>query len=563
MLSRIGFFSIFLTFVTVSVSLAQTPPYLWDQRFGDSNVQSLSQLATDTSGDLVLTGLFSGEVDFGGGVLSAGYFKDVFLAKFDTRGNHLWSQRFGDTTHDQTGQSVAIDPSGNILLAGEFTGTIDVGGGLMTSAGGTDIFLAKFSPGGEHVWSQRFGDWALQTIKAVTTDESGNVICTGEFESTVNFGGGPLTCVGGMDDADIFLAKFDEAGIHGWSKRFGSPGYEGGADVAVDPDGNVLLTGQFAETLDFGGDPLVSAGEKDIFLAKLTSSGAHVWSQRFGDSASQMPMSVACDASGNVLIAGTFEGSVDFGGGARVSQGGYDIFVAKFDENGSHLWSTPFGDAALWRQEAHDVAVDPAGNVLLTGENEGTVDFGGGPLVNVGASDIFCAKFDSNGNHVWSRGYGDVSIVNYHSSRSVCPDPWGNAVFAGSFDGSLTFGTLSLISHGNWDIFLAKLIPADDPTGIDGAPAPAVPSITVAPNPFNPNTTIRYAIPSEGVARLVIYDVHGRRVRTLVNAPLIPGAHTAIWDGRDENGGMAASGLYFVRLESGGRVTTGKLVLLK
>ncbi len=563
MIRRLGIFFLFAMFVSFSVPLAQTPPYLWDHRFGDSNYQFTAQLATDVAGDLVLTGMFSGAVDFGVGPLNAGYFKDVFLARFEHNGNCLWSYQFGDTTHDQGGQCVAVDPSGGIFLAGDAKGSIDFGGGQMTSAGGQDVFLVKFTPEGEYEWGSLFGDWTQEWAVGVAPDTAGNVVFTGMFEGTIDFGGGTLTCVGGMDDADIFLAMFDETGYHLWSKRFGSPNSESVADIIIDPRGNVILAGSFSGTLDFGGAPLVSAGGHDIFVAKLTFDGEHIWSQRFGDSENQLPYGIACDSSGEVLLAGTFEGAVDFGGGPLVSLGGYDIFLARLDADGSHIWSRSFGDVTLWRQEAHDVAVDRSGNVLLTGQFEGTVDFGGGPLVNVGASDIFCARFDQNGNHLWSRRYGDGYPANYHVANNVCPDPWGNAVFAGYFDGILQFGPVPLGSQGNYDIFLVKLIPTDDPTSVLGVPVPESSAIAVVPNPFNPNTTIRYTIPTGGLARLAIYDVHGRRIKTLVNDAKMPGEHAVLWDGRDGEGNTAASGIYFVRLEARGSVATEKLVLLK
>jgi hypothetical protein len=265
---------------------------------------------------------------------------------------------------------------------------VDFGGGPLTSAGRGDIFLAKFDASGTHLWSQRFGDAENQLGWSVAFDPSGNVAITGNFEGTVNFGGGPLTCAGSQD---IFLAKFDASGAHLWSQRFGDAEYQLGYSVAFDPSGNIAITGNFAGTVDFGGGPLTSVGFEDIFLAKFDASGTHLWSQRFGDAEYLLSFSVAFDLSGNIAITGWFEGTVDFGGGPLINTGLKDIFLAKFDASGAHLWSQKFGAAGY--QRGNSVAFDPSGNVAITGWFEGTVDFGGGPLTCADRMDIFLAKF--------------------------------------------------------------------------------------------------------------------------------------------------------------------------
>jgi len=130
---------------------------------------------------------------------------------------HIWSKRFGGTLGD-FGNSVATDTSGNVLVTGAFYGTVDFGGGNLTSVF-RNIFLAKYAPNGNHLWSKRFGDGGGEDGTGVTTDTSGNVLVTGNFDSTVDFGGGNLTSAGGSND--IFLAKFDANGNHLWSKCFG------------------------------------------------------------------------------------------------------------------------------------------------------------------------------------------------------------------------------------------------------------------------------------------------------------------------------------------------------
>ena len=180
-------------------------------------------------------------------------------------GKHLWSKGFGDGSH-QAAEAVAVDASGNVIVTGNFEGTVDFGGGALTSAGSGDIFVAKFGSDGAHLWSKCFGDGSIKIAYAVVDDASGNVIVTGYIEDTVDFGGGALTSAGGWD---IFVAKFGSEGAHLWSKRFGDGSDQAAEAVAVDASGNAMVTGYFDGTVDFGGGALTSAGSFDIFVAKF------------------------------------------------------------------------------------------------------------------------------------------------------------------------------------------------------------------------------------------------------------------------------------------------------
>jgi hypothetical protein len=303
--------------------------------------------------------------------------------------SHLWSQRFGSTVGDY-GHSVAVDGSGNVFIAGTFRGTVDFGGGGLVSAGANDIFLAKYDAAGVHQWSKRFGSTGFDGGASVAVDGSGNVVATGYFAGTVDFGGGGLISAGGS--SDIFLAKYNAAGEHQWSRRFGNTGsLEYGYSVATDGSGNVVATGYFYGTVSFGGAGLISAGNIDIFLAKYNAAGVHQWSQRFGSTHHDYGYSVAADGSGNIFATGIFTGTADFGGGDRVSAGFYDIFLAKYNAAGAHQWSQRFGSTET--DYGYSVAVDGSGNVFATGIFQGTANFGDGNLASAGNDDIFLAKF--------------------------------------------------------------------------------------------------------------------------------------------------------------------------
>ncbi len=439
----LGFFLI--GFATPSP--AQGPAHFWSKRFGSTGSDRSHAVAVDGSGNVVVTGEFAGSVSFGGTTLVSAGGADIFVAKYNASGAYQWSQSFGSAGTDVS-NSVAVDGSGNVVITGAFTNTVNFGGVPLVSAGSQDIFLAKFDPNGVHQWSQSFGSTGGDAGNSVVVDGLGGVVMTGGFVGTVNFGGVNLMSVGGQD---VYVAKYTSGGTHQWSQRYGSTSPDVGNAVAVDASRNVIVTGQFNLAVSFGGGTLSSAGGYDIFLAKYNSSGVHQWSKRFGGGTYDAGEAVAADASGNVVATGSFEGTANFGGGNVVAAGGGDVFLAKYDAGGVHQWSQRFGGAS--GEVGNGVTVDASGNVVMTGFFFGLADFGGGNLTSAGNADIFAARYGPSGKHVWSERYG--STAN-EIGNGVAVDASENVVVTGYFNGTVTFGGANLTSAGGDEVFVAK-----------------------------------------------------------------------------------------------------------
>jgi hypothetical protein len=249
---------------------------------------------------------------------------DLFVGRYDAAGTFQWGKRFGDAGA-QAGKGVAVDAQGNVIITGDIAGKVDFGGGILTSAGATDVLLLELDAAGNHVFSKLFGDVAAQTAARVALDSVGNRIITGSAAGKVNFGGGALTSAGGTD---IFVAKLTSGGMHLWSKLYGGATNQDPRDLAVDPSGAVLVAGDFTGTVDFGGGALTSAGVTDGFIVKLDPFGAHVWSKKQGDAVAQSVSGIAADATG-IFAVGTFAGAVTFGGATLTSAGATDVMLAK------------------------------------------------------------------------------------------------------------------------------------------------------------------------------------------------------------------------------------------
>ena len=365
---------------------------------------------------------------------------------------HYWSQRYGDTSF-QAVNSVGTDASGNVYVTGSFLGTINLGGNNLVSAGSYDIFVAKFSPAGVHQWSTRFGDTFSQEGREIVVEANGEFVLAGHFEGSITIPGyPPLTSAGGTD---VYLARFATDGTNIWNKRFGDASWQFCNSIAMDPFGGVAIVGAFQSSINFGGSNLVSAGDYDIFVAKFNSGGVHLWSQRFGDANWNDVSCVAIDSDFNTYFAGHFSGTFSFGG-PNVT-GSTDVYLVKLGVTlGAYVWSKDFGDNA--GQYCNAIAVDKNANVFITGYLDGTINFGGSDLTGVG--DCFLAKFNTSGTHQWSQRFG--LDANPQDGRELEVDSGNNVILAGHYIGQINLGGGFMQAQGGVDLFLAKYNPAGD-----------------------------------------------------------------------------------------------------
>lgn len=298
----------------------------WFLGFGDGGFQEATALAFDASGNLFVAGTFSGSIAFPGGqpIQSTGGY-DAFAAKLDKDGKQIWAARFGGEL-DQRATGLAVTSDGDVLVLGEFEGKADLGALVLPSAGSTDVFVVKLGASGTFAWGKRFGDATAQTARGLAVGPDGSVVVAGESAGSIDCGGGPL--VTGLGGA-LFVAKLDAGSKHVWSRGFPRTGSAAVGGAAVDAEGSVVLAGEVTGSVDFGAGPLVSAGAEDVFAVKLDKSGRLRWRRRFGDEASQRARAVGVDALGNAWIAGRFAGTLDFGGGPLMSAGGDDVFLVE------------------------------------------------------------------------------------------------------------------------------------------------------------------------------------------------------------------------------------------
>lgn len=414
----------------------------WRQRIGGAGIDNAMMPVFDALGNTYVVGRFSGAIAPGG--LDAGSSTGVFVAKFDPQGNLLWLEQIGPLA---TSAEVQIDPAGNVVVGFDFQGTIGVGGQKLTSAGGFDFGIAKFSSEGKFLLGKRYGGAGDDLLNALVTSPGG-IVVGGHYDGTPDYGLGPQAAA---DGSDAFILALDANGTPVWGKAFGGPLDDDVYDLVYDPSGKLIATGRTSGTVDLGGGPLVAAGATDAYVAVFTAAGTFVRAQRWGGAGTEEAAGVGVDATGNVYVTGYLFGSADFGGGLLTSaQGG--AFVISTDPNGAHRWSKALvGTDYSAPGFRKPIAVNGAGTVLLTGRYKGTIDFDGGALTSKGLVDTYLLELTSSGTHTWSTSYGGVGD-DQGNGVALSADGW--KAVAGGFSATSTFDGTDLTAAGATDAFV-------------------------------------------------------------------------------------------------------------
>ncbi len=245
--------------------------FRWAKRLGGSvNFDDLFGLWLFPDGTFAASGYIRDSATFGGTTLApnGGSGADVLVLKMDADGNVLWARRAGGPGTDDFGYGLSGFPDGSMLVVGYFSGTADFGSFTRTSAGGTDAFVAKYSPDGAVQWVRTGGGTGADEVRDVVARADGSALIAGTFASTFQFGAISLTSAG---NSDVFAAVLDDDGDATWSARRGGSGADGTRYIAARPDGFFTTAGFFSSTAAFGATTLTSRGDWDAFAEGFLS----------------------------------------------------------------------------------------------------------------------------------------------------------------------------------------------------------------------------------------------------------------------------------------------------
>lgn len=351
--------------------------------------------------------------------------------------------------------TVATDALGNTYITGSYTSSyINFGAfSLLNSFSGTaDIFLVKIDPSGSVVWAKTFGGADGDQGNGLAIDASGNVILTGWFASaSITFSPTVLNNLG-TASSDLFIAKYDSDGNLIWAKSTGGSINDRGYAVSCDANSNIFVTGWYtSSTINFGTGNLTNAGTStnDIFVVKYDANGTALWAKSVGGTSLDGARACATDVLGNTYVLGSFSSaSINFGTGAlnNASSGTYDLFLVKYDPTGTVLWSTKAGGNS--DDLGNGISISGS-NIYLTGSfTSSNINFGSLPTLN---------NVSAGTSDVFLACYSDAGVANWSKAyggsdadeaKCICTDASGNTFISGFFiSSSITFGANTLTNN--------------------------------------------------------------------------------------------------------------------
>jgi hypothetical protein len=357
----------------------------------------------DDNDDLYVCGHFVGTIDFDPGpgednhTASGGSGRlDAFLMKFHSDGTYMWGESWGGSS-DVTAFDIVLDDNGYAFITGYFFYTADIdptdGVDLRSASSGsgnvTDGYLIKIDTDGNYIWGRTWGAGGTTYGFDCTVDGSGNPSATGTFSGTADMD--PTTGVQNHTSngaGDTYIIKFLSDGAWDWSIGFGGDSWDQINDIVGDPQGNLYATGGSCSTsVDYDPGPgdmtIINQGSYDGFLSKFDSDGDFLWVDIFGGPEHDNTWGITLDSSGNILMCGHHQGTIDLDPGAgednHTTNGKSDAYVVKLTSDGEYIWATSWGGPEYENSQCVDI--DNYGLVHVAGRFDDTVDFDPGPDV--------------------------------------------------------------------------------------------------------------------------------------------------------------------------------------
>ena len=511
-----------------SAVFAQAPDWLWADKGNCTKEDKGAALAVDAAGNAYVTGSFIDSISFSSTTLYATGpygFSDMFIAKWNSSGQFQWAKSGGGLMKDE-GVGIDVDKSGNIYVTGYFQDTASFETLTVISAGGEDIFLARYDSIGNLVWLKRAGgiynDHPSSKVSGgLVVDREGHVIVSGRYDD-VAVSPPPVnqTCMfdtiimSSMGAGDGFVAKYKPDGNVMWVTGFNSSGDEVVQSVGVDTNGNIYAAGGFSSSVTAGGTSVSSFStgfmSGNVFVAKMDSQGSFFWmNAASGNNPSTGPAGgsisgawIAVDKLGNSYLTGSYmHCEMNFGQQQLPFDDQSEAFIAKYDPNGAFQWAKNVGGLSL--DAGTGICTDPAGNVYVSGFFGAPLGvFGSDTLMNNGGGDIFITSFTEAGNYRWTNIAGGTSPEIGYSIRYA----QNHSLYLTGFfhSNTIAFSNSTLTNSGNSDMFVGRL---DVQT--NKVPDREQVSINIFPNPNDGIFTI--SCPSS-YSSVTVTDIHGKIV---------------------------------------------------
>lgn len=348
---------------------------VWVRTIGGAQGDGVAGLAVDGAGDVVVAGSFSQACDFGGETRASVGWGDAFVARYRGADGILLDLFTSGSEGDEYLRAMALDATGDVVLAGSFAGTVTLGGTTFAGEGYADIFVARLGPTLEVAEAFVLGSALDDHAESIVADPAGGIVLAGRFAGPLTLGGAVHECAGEFDG---FAVSYSAMGVERWSRVFSTPGDDCVSGVALGADGEVVVGGFLSGSVDLGDGFREAYGFRDAFLAGYAADGAFRAAVTFGSAVDEKVDGVAIAGDGDIVATGTFTADMSMGGPLLENQGSFDLFVARFSPAGLLEWGHGYGGSGYERPEA--LAVSGVRVAIAGLYSGGPLDFGTGEL---------------------------------------------------------------------------------------------------------------------------------------------------------------------------------------
>lgn len=437
---------------------------LWSTYYGGNSDEVAKKIVTDTEGNIYITGQTRSTtistLNSWQPTKSSDF--DVFLAKFNSNGVRLWCTYLGGTAIDNV-ENIAVDSDNNIYIVGNTYSTepvFNVNGWQPTKMNSSDVFLTKFNPNGQVIWSTYCGGNGADFAYGIDIDNNKNIYIAGNTSSADSMGtGGIKSTITGTGDG--FIAKYTSSGTKLWSTYFGGNNNDEIKNIKLGTDKSIYLTGYTASTSGLSKNSIYQSyngGYYDSFIAKLDSNGVTNWCGYYGGNDWDCSMSLSVDNEENIVIGGWTKSTNNIANNAfqatktNLSEG----FIAKYTNAGVLMWSSYYGgnsDDYIW-----SVSTNQNNDIYVTGTTKSLDMISAGESYQATKSDsndVLIAKISSQGQLIWGSYFGGNG---FDEAKSVYLSE--NDIFiSGTTESSDQFGENGWqpIKSSNTDAFILKL----------------------------------------------------------------------------------------------------------
>jgi hypothetical protein len=491
--------------------------FLWVRSAGaDMGWEEAAGIARDNSGNIYVAGTFQGRIYFGStSILSSGA-SDVIVAKYNSAGSLQWARKVGQGVTfggNEIAKAITVNAAGtSIYVLASYSNSSDSLNFLTNntikiapSTGAEDLFVARLDGAGAVNWATKIGGSGIEDGGALALINNTDLLVTGTFTNDLNVGAFTLNSFG---NADIFIAKYDNAGNVVWATQAGGTNTDIPCAIKANSATDFYITGNFRGSADFDATTLVSAGETDAFIAKYDSAGVLIYADNGGGAGNDNASALFIDSFNQVYIAGYYSGTANIGAQTLTSLGSKDIFILKLDNAEQPLWvKTARGNGENMPSGIYVAGTGNNKKVYLSGTFENTIEFGVSILTGnaetkaaTGQKDMFIAYYDSLGNTMSSVRAGGLSL---ETCAGIVADNSNNMYVFGAYRALATFSPTNITASGGSDLYIARY--GLNTTGI--AEAAANKTMQVYPNPSNGAITIQLTDATDYEVK--VYDVRG------------------------------------------------------